>query len=224
MPREEFCTGWSEVIRTYDCPRVPTDDRFPFKSLAPVQRTRIGKSMKRLTLISVALVILISEGAFAQAPDPASVSGKRFQRIVIRNAIVIDGNGTPASGPKDIVIENDRISAIVNIDPVAVAEGTARRPAKGDVEIDAAGKYVMPGLINLHGHTHDGRGGKPASLRSAMSAHIRRHLSGAKRRRGTRSLPRGSSLTGSSTAATRQAAQRRRGSASDSSSVKVTRG
>ncbi|REJ78569.1 MAG: amidohydrolase [Acidobacteria bacterium] len=87
-------------------------------------------------------------------------SGERYQRVVIRNAIVIDGNGTPASGPKDIVIENDRIAEIVNIDPVAVKEGRARRPAKGDFEIDAEGKYVMPGLINLHGHTHDGRGGK----------------------------------------------------------------
>lgn len=105
--------------------------------------------------LATALVAVLTFSAFSQID-----SGKRYQRIVIRNAIVIDGNGTPASGPKDIVIENDRITAIVNIDPVAVKEGTARRPAKGDVEIDADGKYVMPGLINLHGHTHDGRGGK----------------------------------------------------------------
>src|SRR5690349_3554755 len=33
-----------------------------------------------------------------------------------------------------------------------------RRPG-GGVEIDAAGKYVMPGLINLHGHVQEERGG-----------------------------------------------------------------
>lgn len=94
--------------------------------------------------------------------------GERPARIVIRSAIVIDGNGTPASGPKDIVIENGIITEIVGIDPVAVKSGRARRPEKGDVEIDANGKYVMPGLINLHGHTHDGRGGVPMPVEYVM--------------------------------------------------------
>ena len=66
--------------------------------------------------------------------------------------MVVDGSGKPASGPYDIVIENDLIAQIAGFDPIAAREGKARRPAKGDVEIDAAGKYVLPGLINLHGH------------------------------------------------------------------------
>ncbi len=92
---------------------------------------------------------------------PAAVSGKRAKRLVVRGAMVVDGSGKPAAGPYDIVVENDMITQIASLDPVAVREGTARRPAQGDVEIDAAGKYVLPGLINLHGHAHDGRGGKP---------------------------------------------------------------
>ena len=89
------------------------------------------------------------------------ISAKRYNRLVIRNAMVIDGNGKPASGPYDIVVENDLITQIASLDPVAVKEGTAKRPEKGEVEIDATGKYVMPGLINLHGHTQDERGGIP---------------------------------------------------------------
>ena len=114
-------------------------------------------------IVRVISILFIISFAFSSIVLPqtanSNISGKRYKRIVIRNAIVINGNGMPASGPKDIVIENDIISQIANIDPVAVKEGTAKRPAKGDVEIDASGKYVMPGLINLHGHTQDERGG-----------------------------------------------------------------
>jgi len=94
-------------------------------------------------------------------PQPSNaqiVSGRRYPKLVVRNAIIIEGNGTPASGPKDIVIENGHITNIVPLDPVAVGRGTARHP-EGDAVIDAAGKYVMPGLINAHGHVQDERGG-----------------------------------------------------------------
>lgn len=91
----------------------------------------------------------------------SQISAKRYSRLVIRNAMIIDGNGKPASGPFDIVVENDLITQVVGLDPVAVKEGTAKRVPPGEVEIDATGKYVMPGLINLHGHTQDERGGVP---------------------------------------------------------------
>jgi len=72
--------------------------------------------------------------SFAQAKSPAG--GKRYNRIVIRNAMVVDGNGTPASGPKDIVVEGNRITDIVGFDPISALQGTARRPATGDAEIN----------------------------------------------------------------------------------------
>src|SRR5215216_3763278 len=96
-----------------------------------------------------------SSTVLPQNSNSQITSGKRYNRIIIRNAIIIDGNGTPASGPKDIVIVGDTIAEIASLDPVAVKSGSARRPAAGDVEIDAQGKYVLPGLINLHGHTQD---------------------------------------------------------------------
>ena len=102
--------------------------------------------------------VLITQAVIARTPMQAPASGKRYQRLVIRNAMIVDGNGTPASGPKDIVIEGGRISQIVPFDPVAAKSGRARRPA-GDVEIDATGKYVLPGLINAHAHVQEERGG-----------------------------------------------------------------
>ncbi|NNE97407.1 MAG: amidohydrolase family protein [Pyrinomonadaceae bacterium] len=119
--------------------------------------------MQKSLLLIVSIVCFINPYVFSQKSD-AEISGKRYKRIVVRGATVVDGNGTPATGPKDIVIENDKILRIVGLNPVAVKAGTARRPPKGDVEIDAAGKFVIPGLINAHGHTHEGRGGIPMEV------------------------------------------------------------
>ena len=96
------------------------------------------------------------------------VSGKRYGRLVIRNAIVVNGNGTPARGPFDIVLENNLIAALVPLDPVAIKNGSANRP-DGDAEIDATGKYVLPGLINAHAHVQDSRGGIPQPLDYELS-------------------------------------------------------
>ena len=109
------------------------------------------------------LILFAALPVWAQTSNARIISGHRYPRLIIRNAIIIEGNGTPASGPKDIVIENGRITSIVALDPVAVGRGTAQRP-QGDVEIDAAGKYVMPGLINAHAHVQEERAGIPQPL------------------------------------------------------------
>jgi imidazolonepropionase-like amidohydrolase len=111
------------------------------------------------------LVVLLAATAFhtASAQVRTVTSGQRYPRFVIRNATIADGNGTPARGPADIVIEGSSIAQVVFLDPVAVREGRARRPA-ADVEIDASGKFVLPGLINAHGHVQEERGGTPQPL------------------------------------------------------------
>lgn len=127
--------------------------------------------MKRFSFVAIVLAGLLLTACASQIfgqLSPAAMSGKRLKRIVIRNAIIVDGTGRPAAGPYDIVIENDLISQLVAIDPVAAKEDKAKRPAAGELEIDAAGKYVLPGLINLHGHTHDERGGSPMPVEYCM--------------------------------------------------------
>src|SRR5437764_96784 len=113
------------------------------------------------------LALLLACTAFAQNRP---VSGRRVRRLLIHNATVVDGNGTPASGPKDIVIENNTIAEVIALDPVAVSRaappGMGGRGGTGqaDAGIDATGKYVLPGLINAHAHLHEERGGKPQPI------------------------------------------------------------
>jgi imidazolonepropionase-like amidohydrolase len=119
-----------------------------------------ASNIARLLTIALTLLAFVAPSLEAQSQRQPVTAGKRYQRLAIRNAMIVDGNGTPASGPKDIIIEGNKIAQVVPIDPVAVKEGRFRRQA-ADAEIDATGKYVLPGLINAHGHVQDERGGVP---------------------------------------------------------------
>jgi hypothetical protein len=75
-----------------------------------------------------------------------------YNRLVIRGAMVIPGHGGPPAGPYDIVIERNMITEMVPFDPVtAERRGDTQRPT-GDRIIDGTGKFVMPGMIDLHTH------------------------------------------------------------------------
>lgn len=103
----------------------------------------------------------------SQAPIPmGTTKGERAQRLVLRNATIISGRGTPgtnrampAEGPVDIVIEGGRITDILLADPVNVASagGESFRPT-GDRVIDVKGMYVIPGLVEMHAHLPPDRG------------------------------------------------------------------
>src|SRR3954468_15809371 len=77
----------------------------------------------------IPLILCLSVAALsAQTATPTRPThGKRYARLAIRNAMIVDGNGTPASGPKDIIIENNTIAAIMPFDPVASQGGRRRR-------------------------------------------------------------------------------------------------
>lgn len=103
------------------------------------------------------LILLFAQYSFAQMPDakPRSEGKGPYSKLIIRGANLIVGNGAPVQGPVDIVIENDRISSIRTVGYPGLPIKDERRP-KADEKtrvIDAEGMYVMPGLVDMHGHT-----------------------------------------------------------------------
>jgi imidazolonepropionase-like amidohydrolase len=92
------------------------------------------------------------------APNRRADEGRGpFKTLVIRGAILIDGTGAPPVGPVDIVIENNRIQSVRSAGTTGLPLRSNRPPEKADLEIDAAGMYVMPGFVSLHEHA----GGAP---------------------------------------------------------------
>jgi N-acyl-D-amino-acid deacylase len=102
----------------------------------------------------VIAVFLMAAAAAAQPP------AQTFD-LLIRNGRVLDGTGNPWF-PADVAVRDGRIVAVRRM-----PEATATRV------IDAAGKYVVPGFIDIHSHADDGsspRGGlrdENAQIRSA---------------------------------------------------------
>lgn len=84
------------------------------------------------------------------------------QTIVIRGATLVDGSGGPAVPDSLVVVEGNRITA-------AGPAATTSAPANAQV-LDAAGKFVIPGLIDLH--VHLGSTGGPG-FRAADYTHER---------------------------------------------------
>lgn len=120
------------------------------------QSPRVSRSLRSATLAAAAFILCV--GTIAEAQSPAVRHAQRVTRLAIRNATIVDGNGTPARGPADIIIIGDTIAQVVFLDATAVREGRARRPG-ADAEIDATGKFVLPGLINAHAHLQEERAG-----------------------------------------------------------------
>ena len=71
--------------------------------------------------------------------------------LVIRNGQVIDGSGTPTVRNDAIVIAGNRIKSVGALPPDIQLEDH-----KNVKVIDAAGQWIMPGLIDAHCHVSYG--------------------------------------------------------------------
>ena len=76
-----------------------------------------------------------------------------YNTLLIRNVTVIDGSGSPAFGPVNIVVKNNTIDRIEPVDAINAGRlGRGGAPTQADRVIDGTGMYVMPGLVDGHVH------------------------------------------------------------------------
>ncbi len=92
---------------------------------------RISRRLR--PLVFPLLIVVAALGARAEDYD-----------VIIRHARIVDGTGAPAV-TGDVAIRSDRIAAV----------GQLPAGAKAKTEIDAAGRVVAPGFIDVHTHSED---------------------------------------------------------------------
>ncbi|HEY2683418.1 MAG TPA: amidohydrolase family protein [Steroidobacteraceae bacterium] len=88
-------------------------------------------------------------------PAPPRQTGEGvgpFHKLVIRGVTLIDGTGSPARGPVDIVIAENRIVDIKQAGTPGLPMERSRPPKDADYELDATGMYVLPGFVDVHAH------------------------------------------------------------------------
>ena len=80
------------------------------------------------------------------------MGGNGKKTLVIRNGVLIDGSGSPPQENDALVIEGNHIRSVGPI------QADLQLEDRDDVQvIDAAGQWVMPGLIDSHVHLSFGR-------------------------------------------------------------------
>src|SRR5690606_39696180 len=114
--------------------------RPPFADSAAEQREGMKPMRNHLRSVIGASVMLVasltaSQQACAQAPAGT---------LAFTGARLIDGSGSEPIENAVLVVENGRVAAAGPENAVRVPDGAAR--------IDAAGKTIVPGFVNGHGH------------------------------------------------------------------------
>src|SRR5688500_17458523 len=97
--------------------------------------------MKNRFLVGGLFASVSAEAVRAQA---TSASQRQPVELLIKNGRVFDGTGNPASAA-DIAVRGGRIVAVGRLGD-----------AKAARVIDASGKFVSPGFIDIHSHADDG--------------------------------------------------------------------
>lgn len=113
--------------------------------------------MKHFLLTTFLILPLLLSAQMIGGPDRKPGEGEGpFDRLIIRGVTLIDGTGGPPRGPVDIVVEKNKIVDVVGVGAPKIPIDESKRPKLGTgktKEINAEGKYLMPGIVDLHVHT-----------------------------------------------------------------------
>ncbi|HTK95342.1 MAG TPA: amidohydrolase family protein [Terriglobales bacterium] len=102
----------------------------------------------RKTLLAIFIVVVAGSGLCQSRPESKT--------LVIRNVTVIDCTGAEAKPDMTVVVRDGRIAQVGKTTDITV-------PQSAEV-IDASGKFLIPGLWDMHGHLTDAGEGSLAQL------------------------------------------------------------
>lgn len=112
--------------------------------------------MKSLKLLFLFLLLgsLSVQAQMSDAPERTEGEGP-YERLIIRGVNLIDGTGSPSTGPVDIVVEGNRIASIRTVGYPGLPINENRRPQADENTkvLDAEGMYLLPGFFDMHAHT-----------------------------------------------------------------------
>src|SRR4029453_1935434 len=116
---------------------------------------RMSARLSAVVLSTFAVWIVLSgQPSHGQAPaDTIALTGARL----------IDGTGRPPLQKGAVVIKNGRVEAVGAPSAVTIPSGATR--------IDVAGKTIIPGLINAHGHLDADTSDRP--IRDKLAGQLR---------------------------------------------------
>lgn len=115
---------------------------------------RMNTRSRSVLTIGLTIVVLVASPLSSWSTETRGGAAGAVDLIVIKGARLIDGNGKPPVENAVIVIEGEKIKAVFR-------EGEAPIPS-GAVVINAVGKSILPGLIDVHVH-FDGKPGAGTS-------------------------------------------------------------
>jgi len=111
--------------------------------------------LNRIFLFLLVSIFFTSEtfGQVSKAPDRVRGEGP-FSKLIIRGVTIINGNGSPARGPMDVIVEGNRITSIRRAGNPGMPLDPDRGPEvqPGDKILEAEGMYLLPGFVDMHGH------------------------------------------------------------------------
>lgn len=99
-----------------------------------IHRSAPGRMRSMKSFLTLLLVLSLAYAAPAQSPHAP---------LIIENVTVIDATGAPAQTHRTVIVEDGHIQGIYE----------TRRTPKGARRINGAGKFLIPGLWDMHVHT-----------------------------------------------------------------------
>ena len=115
-------------------------------------------------LLQLAVLCVVACASLASAAEPPFAPAKAGERVVYRNATLIDGTGARPRRAMAVITNGERIEAVLPATRLTLAL-TANAHL-----VDLTGRFLLPGLIDSHQHL-----ATPPNPRAA-AAQLRRHV------------------------------------------------